>query len=248
MIAAICIGDAAAAGRHAVEPAFVERLEKDEDGARTGHLLRLDQLLATAELASSDEVLHLRDDHGDDRPGLRYARDLGRHSDLHDLCLYLPKAGLPALPPGTLRDQDPARTHHRVDEVAHSQGELFHAPAHAGPDDGLGQLHFRLGERGFGAGLLGWQESGGPRLGGVLCCGGGSNTPFAALHGDFEPLDVAAGDNARVTTEQLLLRLQLIQRLLVGALRLLDLAFGSEDIGPRYRLRRLDLATMRSPS
>ena len=91
--------------------------------------------------------------------------DLGHHSDLHDLRLDLPKAGLQASPTGTLRDQDPGRTHERVDDVADPQRELLDPPAHAGADDGLVQLHLGLSQRGFGAGLFGREEGGDPRLG-----------------------------------------------------------------------------------
>jgi len=45
VVAGIGVCDAAAAGRYALEPAFVERFEKDQKGAWLRHLLRLDQLL-----------------------------------------------------------------------------------------------------------------------------------------------------------------------------------------------------------
>src|ERR1051326_3508094 len=51
VVARIRVGDAAAARRHAVETAFVERLEKRNQGTRLFYLLGIDQLLAAAELA-----------------------------------------------------------------------------------------------------------------------------------------------------------------------------------------------------
>ena len=158
VVAGIGVGDATAAGRHAFEPALVERLQEDQDGSRLGHLLRIDQLLAAAELAGGDEVLHLRDHHRDDRPRLRDAGDFGHHADLHDLRFDLPEAGLQASPPGAFRDQDPGRTHHRVDDVADAQRELLHASADAGADDGLAQIDLGLRQGRFGAGLLGGEK------------------------------------------------------------------------------------------
>src|SRR5215470_14379167 len=92
VVVGIGVCDAAAARSHAVEPALIERLEKYEKGARPRHLLRVEQLLATAKLASGDEVLHVRDHHGDYGPGLRYTRDLRDHSRLHDLRFDLTEA------------------------------------------------------------------------------------------------------------------------------------------------------------
>ena len=51
----------AAPRRYAVETAFEERLEKDEECARPRHLLRVDQLLAAPELARGNkEYVELR--------------------------------------------------------------------------------------------------------------------------------------------------------------------------------------------
>src|SRR5215510_15846818 len=58
MVVGIGIGDAAAAGRNIVEPALIERLEKGEQGARTCHVLRIDQLLAAAKLAGGNVFLN----------------------------------------------------------------------------------------------------------------------------------------------------------------------------------------------
>ena len=51
---------------------------------------------------------------------------------------------------------------------------------------------------------------------------------------------------ARVAVVELLLRLQLVQGLLIGALGLLDLAFGRQDVGLRNHLGRVDLGDFAS--
>ena len=51
MVVRIGVGNAAAAGRDAREPAFVERLQVDQKSTGTCHLLRVDQLFPAAELA-----------------------------------------------------------------------------------------------------------------------------------------------------------------------------------------------------
>ena len=151
----------------------------DEQRAGPRHLLRIDQLFAAAELAGRDVVLDIRDDHRNDGERLRDAGDLGDHSALHDLRLDLPKAGLQASLPRAFRNQDPGRTHQRIDDVADPQDELLHAPAHAGADDGLVQLHLCLAERCFGAGLFGREHGGNPRLDTLFCGGGGATRPLA---------------------------------------------------------------------
>ena len=113
------------------------------------------------------------------------------HSDLHDLRFDLAEAGLQASLAGAFGDQDPGRTHDRIDDIAHPQRELLHPPAHAGTDDRLFQLHFGLGQRGFGAGLLGRENGRDSALGGLFCGGGGSDRAQAAFHSDLELLDVA---------------------------------------------------------
>ena len=231
-------------GSHTVEPALVERLEKDQDGSRPRHLLRVDQLLAAAELAGGDEVLHAGDHHRDDRPGLRDAGGLGHHADLHDLRLDLPKAGLQAPLSGAFRDQDPGRAHERIDDVADPQGELLHPPADAGPDDGLRQIRFGLGQRGFGARLLGREERGDLRLGTLFGGGGGSDRRLAALDGDLKLLDIPARDDARVAPCSSCLVSSSSNGLLVGAPGLLDLAFRRQDIGPRDHQRGVDLGDL----
>src|SRR5215468_2114332 len=106
MVAGIGVGDAAAARGKALESAFEERLEKNEEGARPCHLLCFEQLLAAAELTRSDVVLHLRDHHGNDCPRLGDAGGLSDHSDFHDLGFDLTEAGLETSLTGTLGDQD----------------------------------------------------------------------------------------------------------------------------------------------
>ena len=133
------------------QAALVERLEVDQNRSRPHHLQRVDQLLATAELAGGDEVLHADHHHRDHRPGLRHAGGFGHHANLHDLRLDLPEAGDQGAPPGTLGNEDPGRPHERIDDVTHPQRELLHAPAHAGPDDGLRQFRLGLGQGGLGA-------------------------------------------------------------------------------------------------
>src|SRR3954468_12266381 len=109
MVAGIDIGDTAAAGRYVIQPSVVERFEVSQQSAGPGHLLRIDQLLAAAKLAGSDEVLHIRDHHRDNRKRLGYARNLCRHPDLHDLCFDLTEACLQASAPGAIGYQDPGR-------------------------------------------------------------------------------------------------------------------------------------------
>ena len=63
VIVGICIGDAAAAWCHTIKTAFEKGLEIDKQRAGFRHLLQIDQLLSAAELAGSDKVLNIRDDH-----------------------------------------------------------------------------------------------------------------------------------------------------------------------------------------
>ena len=146
---------------------------------------------------------------------LGHAGDLGDHSDLHDLRFDLPEASLQASRAGLFRDQDPGRTHERIDDIAHPQRELLHSPVHAGTDDRLVQLHFGLGQRGFGAGLLGREKGRDPRLGGLFCGRGGSDRAQAAFYTNLKPLDVAERDVTRIAPLQLPLGLQFVHGLLV---------------------------------
>ena len=144
-----------------------------------------------------------------------------------------PKPAMQACPAGALRDQDAGRTHERVDDVADPQRELLHSPIHASADDGLRQIHLGLGQRRFGAGLLRREQRGDPRFGRLLGGGRGIDRALAALDGNLQPLDVAHGDGAGVAPVELLLGLQFVHGLLVGAPGFLDLAFRRQDVGPR---------------
>src|SRR5918997_2560082 len=165
VMAAVGIGDAAASRRDAVEAPFVKGLQEDEDRARADHLLRINELLAAAELAGGDEVLHSGHYEGDDRPRLGHAGGLRDHADLHDLRLDLTEAGLQALPSGAFRNQDARRTHEWVHDVTDAQGELLHASGYAGPNHGFVELHLRLRQSCLSAGLLGRKEGGDLGLG-----------------------------------------------------------------------------------
>ncbi len=73
-------------GGGAVDAALEDRLHEHQDGAGPCHLLRVDQLLAGADLSGGDEVLHARHHHRDHGPRLRGAGHHGGHADLHHLC------------------------------------------------------------------------------------------------------------------------------------------------------------------
>src|SRR5262245_9265078 len=104
VVIGIGVGDAAAARRYIIDAAPVERLEEHQQRARPRHLLRVDELLATAELSGRDEVLDARDRHRDDGERLRHAGDLGDHARFHVLRLDLVEASLQSSPTGLLGD------------------------------------------------------------------------------------------------------------------------------------------------
>ena len=62
VVAGVRVDDAAAAGRHPLEAALVERLQVDEDRPGSGDVLRFDQLLAAAKLTGGDVILNRGDD------------------------------------------------------------------------------------------------------------------------------------------------------------------------------------------
>src|SRR4249920_628014 len=115
VVARIGIGDTAAAGRHAVEPAFVKRLKKNKKGAGPGYLLRINELLTATKLSGGNVVLHSRHDHRDDRKWFGHTGDFRGHSDFHDLSLDLTETGLQSSSTGSFGDQDSRRTHQRID-------------------------------------------------------------------------------------------------------------------------------------
>src|SRR5262252_8220115 len=82
MIVGICIGDTAAAGCHAIQAALEEWLEKDQERARSRHLLQIDQLLSAPKLTRCDIILDVGDNHRNDGEWLGNAGDLGDHSFL----------------------------------------------------------------------------------------------------------------------------------------------------------------------
>src|SRR5262245_14696527 len=135
VIVGICIGDATAARRHAVKAAFEEWLEKDQERARSWHLLSLDQLFSTPELARGDVILDVGDNHRNDGEWLRNAGDLGDHSFLHDLRFDLAEARLQASLASALRDENPGGTHQWIHDISDAKNELFHPPIHACADD-----------------------------------------------------------------------------------------------------------------
>ena len=145
----------AAAGRHALQPALVDRLHENENRAGTHGALRLDQLFAAPELASRDVILHVRYHHRNDRPRLGDAGSFGHHPHLHDLGFDLAKAGGERASACAVGDQDARRPDHGIDDIPRPQQELLDTSIDAGPDEGLVQIDLRFGLGGLGAGLLG---------------------------------------------------------------------------------------------
>jgi hypothetical protein len=183
------------------------------------HLLRVDQLLARADLPGGDEVLHARHHHRDHDPRLRGAGHHGGHANLHHLRLDLMEAGLQLSPSGAFRIKDPGRAHERVDDVADQERELLDTAIDTGTDN---VFHLGLRQFGLGAGFLGGEQAcqAGLRL--RRSGRGGGDRALTSLHRDLELLDVAHCHGARVAPVDLLFGLQFVDRLLVGALRLGD--------------------------
>src|SRR6478736_2950923 len=128
MIARVSIDDAAAAGRDALQPVLVERLQEREDRTRPLQVLCLDQLLAGAKLTGGDKVLHTGDHEWNDHPGSRDTGRFGKHAGLHDLSLDLPEPGLQYVSAGALRYQYAGGPHQLVDDIAGTDQELLDAP------------------------------------------------------------------------------------------------------------------------
>src|SRR5215471_7026607 len=244
VVVGIGVSDAAAARRHAVEPALIERLEKYEKGARPRNLLRVEQLLAAAKLASCDKVLHIRDHHWDDGPGLRYTGSFGNHSRLHNLPFDLAEAGEQNSLASALRDQDSGGAHERIDDITHAKCELLHSAVHAGADDRFVQIRFGLRQLGFGTGFLGREKRRDPLLGCLLRSGRRGDRPEAPLHTDLEPLDVAKCHVTRIPSLELSLGLQFVHGLLVSASGLLNLTVSLYDVRLSHCELRLDLGNL----
>ena len=119
-------------------------------------MLRINQLLAAAKLASGNVVLHTCDHHRNDSKWLGHAGDFRRHPDLHDLSLDLAETGLQRSITGALGDQDAGWKRQGIDDGADPQKELLHAPAHSGTDHRLAQLDLSLCKFGFGGSFLRW--------------------------------------------------------------------------------------------
>ena len=143
--------------------------------------------------------------------------------------------------PAPLRDQDSGRTHERIDDIAHPQRELLHSPAHAGTNNRLVQIHFGLGQCGFGAGLLGRKNGRDPLHSGLLCGRCGSDRTQATFYKNLKLLNLAERDVTRIATLQLVLGFQFVHRLLVSTLGLLNLPVSLQDIQPRHHEFRFDL-------
>ena len=80
------------------------------------------------------------------------------------------------------------------------------------------------------------------------CRNGGRDRSLATFDGDLELLNIATWDDARIASEQLLLGLELVQGLLVGAPRLLDLPLGSLNVGSRDHQPRVHLGDLPASS
>ena len=76
---------------------------------------------------------------------------------------------------------------------------------------------------------------------GLLCRGSRVDRGLAAIHDVLQSLDFAAGDDVRIAPVQLLLRLQLLERLLVSRLGLFNLGVSRLDIRPRNQHRGVGL-------
>ena len=231
MVVGVGVCDTAAASCHSIEPAFVERLKCHEKRARSRDLLCVEQLLAAAELACGNIVLHIRDHHRDNGPGFRCTGDLGYHSNLHDLRFDLPEASVE--PTSTCGDQNSSRSHHRIDHIAGPERKLLYAPVHTGTDDGLLKFYLGLRHRCFCTGLLCGQKGGNPLLRLLFCSGSGGNRTLSPRQIDLKLLDVAECDVPGIAPLKFSLGLEFVHGLLVGALSLLNLSFSLDYLGLR---------------
>ena len=194
-------------------------------------------------LAGGDDVLHLGHHHRDDGPGLGDAGHLADHADLHHLRLDLAEAGGEA---GdlALRDEDAGRPQHRVDDVARPQRELLDDAVGAGDDQGLVEIDLGLMQRGLRARLLRRQlelDLGDDRL---AAGERGVHQALLGLDPDPRPVDLAPRDRVGVAPEQLVPRVELVERLLIGAAGLRDPALGLLELRLRHDHRGLDLGDL----
>src|SRR5215212_3343229 len=90
----------------------------------------------------------------------------------------------------------------------------------------------------------GREKGGYLHLGTLLSRGGSRDRRLATFDCDFELLNIPARNDARVAPEQLLLGLELVQGLLMGAPGLLDLPLGSLNVGSRDHQRRVHLGDL----
>ena len=162
----------------------------------------------------------------------------------HDLRLDLPKAGLQAFLTRTLRNQDPGRTHQRIDDVAHPQNELLHAPADAGAYGRLLQVHLGLASA---ASALAFRREDGRdpqfRLP-ALQPWRQRRAPWLASTRTSSFSISRSGTMPGLRRMQFLFGFQFIHRLLETSLGLPELALCLHDIGLRHHERRLDLGNL----
>src|SRR5262249_585508 len=223
VVVGIGVGNAAAARGHAIESAIKERLKIDQKSARTGHLLWIKQLPATAELSGGDKVLHVCDHHRNNGPRFGYACSFGHHPDLHDLRFDLSKTSLEESLPGAFGDQDPCGPHQWIDNIADAERKLLDLTADAGPNNRLVQIDLCLRQRGFSAVSFSRKYGRYAFLRAPFRGFCRRDRTKLALRAHLEPLDFAEGNVARVAPEQLLLGFQFIHGRLVIALGLLEL-------------------------
>ena len=147
-----------------------------------------------------------------------------------------------SLPPSCLgRDQDTRRTHHRIDDIAFAQRELLDHAVDQGMNDGLVEIDLGLGARSFGAALLRRQKQRDLGLNGLLIGNGGRERTLPGRDDILEPFDFPLRHGRSIAPLQLALGLQLVDRLLIGALRLLDLSIGRFQLDLRLLRRCVDL-------
>ena len=121
---------------------------------------------------------------------------------------------------------------------------MLDAAVHAGTHHGLLQIGLGLVEVGFGAGFLRGQHFGNPLRDALLRGGGSIDIADLTFGADLQALDFALWNVAGAATLQLPLGLQLVQSLLVGAQRRLELTFGLLQVRARDRGLRVDFGDL----